>query len=68
MITVQGSFNKKCPESLGGVLSVWKRKSVFSIINVTEVRSMSKHFWIVVDATFGIRIKERALYIYLARA
>ena len=36
-------------ESLRGVLSVWNRKSIFNIINVTEVRSMSKYFWIVVD-------------------
>ena len=65
MITVHGSFNKKMSESLGGVLSVWKRKSVFSIINVTEVRSMSKYFWIVVDVPLSeSRIKESIIHIF----
>ena len=59
---VHGSFNKKMSESLGGVLSVWNRKSVFNIINVTEVRSMSKYFWIVVDVPLSeSRIKRESI-------
>ena len=65
MITVHGSFNKKMSESLRGVLSVWNRKSIFNIINVTEVRSMSKYFWIVVDVPLSESLIKREHYTYI---